>query len=296
RDAYRLSQERTRLLARLPRHDPRAGTEIVDTYHMANAIAVTVGDLPDALTTARVAEADDIAAGQPHLTASKFVLPLVLQGRFDEAAARAVTMWEAWQQAGRPAARWMGPALYGMVLACGLRGDDAGRRRWLAGVSELIGAGRDPASGSNLTAVAAFTKARIALHRGQVAATADLPGEPWYDTPHWYSLRPYAWAIAAEAAVVGRGDDAAGRLAAASPAGDENHWAAACLARAAGRLSRDRQMLERSIAGWERIEARFERACTLMLLADRAREGRAELRALGCPPPRQTVRTRTDCP
>ncbi len=86
-------------------------------------------------------------------------------------------------------------------------------------------------------------------------------------------------------AVAARLPDADRRLAAAAPAGDENYWAAACLARAAGRRHGDRAMLERSIAGWERIEARFERACTLTLLADRAAEGAAELRALGCQPP-----------
>jgi hypothetical protein len=103
--------------------------------------------------------------------------------------------------------------------------------------------------------------------------------------PHWRSLRPYAWAMAAEVAVVARRPAAASRLAAAAPAGEENYWAAACLARAAGRLHGDRGALEESLAGWERIQARFERACTLMLLEDRAPGGRAELRALGCPPP-----------
>jgi hypothetical protein len=65
----------------------------------------------------------------------------------------------------------------------------------------------------------------------------------------------------------------------------ENCWAAACLARAEGRLTGDRATLERSVAGWERIDAKFERACTLLLLADRADEGHAQLRALGCQPP-----------
>jgi predicted ATPase/DNA-binding XRE family transcriptional regulator len=290
-EAHQVNAERAQILERLPRHDPRAGAEIVDTFHMVTEIAVTAGDLPEALTTARRAQQDDIARGQPHRMASKPILPLVLQGRFDDALAQAAIMWESWSQAGQPAARWMGPAIYGMAMAHGLRGDQAGRRTWLDRLSELIGNGGDPGQGSNLAAVALFTDARVALHEGRLdaaaAAVGDLPreAEPWYETPHWYSLRPYAWAIAAEVAVAAGLPDAARRLAAAAPAGEENYWAAACLARAAGRLHGDRAMYERSIEGWERIEARFERACTLMLLPDRAAEGEAELRELGCQPP-----------
>jgi hypothetical protein len=120
-----------------------------------------------------------------------------------------------------------------------------------------------------------------------VIAVADLPlgQEPWYGTPRWYAARPYAWAIAAEVAVVAQVPDAAARLAAAAPAGAENYWAAACLDRAAGRLRGDAAALARSLAGWERIDARFERACTLLLMNGRADEGRAELAALGCHSP-----------
>jgi hypothetical protein len=39
------------------------------------------------------------------------------------------------------------------------------------------------------------------------------------------------------------------------------------------------------VAEWERISARFERACTLTLIPGRAAEGLAELAALGCQPP-----------
>jgi hypothetical protein len=40
-----------------------------------------------------------------------------------------------------------------------------------------------------------------------------------------------------------------------------------------------------TLAGWERIDARFERACTLLLMDGRAGEAHAELTALGCTPP-----------
>jgi len=288
--AHQVNSERATLLGRLPRHQPRAGIEIIDTIHMVTEIAVTAGDLPDALATARLAQDDDIARGQPHMTASKPVLPLVLQGRFDEAAAHAGLMWDSWRQAGRPPARWMGPAVYGMVLAHGLRGDDDARREWLGRVAELVGA-PGAVSGANLAAVAAFTSARIAVHDGRPDAAAEaiagleVKAGPWYSEPHWYSLRPYAWAVAAEVAVLGGAPDAAGRLAAAAPAGDENYWAAACLARAAGRLHGDGDALLRSVTAWERIGARFERACTLLLIPGRSAEGAAELRALGCAEP-----------
>jgi hypothetical protein len=74
-------------------------------------------------------------------------------------------------------------------------------------------------------------------------------------------------------------------LEAAAPEADENDWAAACLLRATGRLHGDRDALAAAVDRWERIEARFERACTLLLLPDRVSEGEAELHDLGCPIP-----------
>ena len=110
REAHQANMERVRLLERLPRHDPRAGAEIVDTFHMVTAIAVTAGEQPDALAFAQMAQGDDIASGQPHVAASKLILPLVLLGRFDEAVTQAAIMWEAWRRAGRPPrAGWARP-------------------------------------------------------------------------------------------------------------------------------------------------------------------------------------------
>src|SRR5262249_5492563 len=153
------------------------------------------------------------------------------------------------------------------------------------------------AAGTYLAPFAVFSDARIALHQGHideaVAAVADLSlgVESWYGTPRWYAARPYAWAIAAEVAIVAGRAGAARRRAAAAPAGAENYWAAACLARATGRLIGDPGALRQSLAGWERIDARFERACTLLLLDGQAGEGHVELRALGCHPlPRRAER------
>jgi hypothetical protein len=177
------------------------------------------------------------------------------------------------------------------VLAHGLRGDEDGHRAWLARLSELTGTGEHRAAGDPLAYFAMFSDARIALHQGHIdaaaAAVADLPlgTEPWYGTPHWYSARPYAWAIAAEVAVIAGQPGAVGLLQAAAPAGAENSWAAACLARAAGRLNGDHDALKQSLADWERIDARFEWACTLLLLDGKAREAHRNLAELGCEPP-----------
>jgi hypothetical protein len=55
-------------------------------------------------------------------------------------------------------------------------------------------------------------------------------------------------------------------------------------------LHDDRAALEESLAGWQRIGSRFERACSLLLLPGRAAQGHAELDALGCPPPAKQPR------
>ncbi|MFL6143345.1 MAG: ATP-binding protein [Labedaea sp.] len=284
RHAYTLNSERVRLLNRLPRHDPRAGFEITDIFHMANEFALMAGELPAALTNARRVQLESVMLGQPHNSASQLVLPLTLQGHFDEARQHAEGMWRAWQRAGRPAARWMSSAVYAVALLSGLCGDEAGRDTW-RGNAELVIGGPDPTGHRNLHLFSVFADARTELHLGRLdralAAVAGVsePGARWYVAGHWY-YDAYAWAIAAEVAVAAGTADAAGRLAAAEPTGHENLWAAACLDRARGRLG-DRAALERSVRGWDLIGARFERACTLLLLDDRADEGRAELTALG---------------
>jgi predicted ATPase/DNA-binding CsgD family transcriptional regulator len=289
RDSYRLIRERTTLLDRMPRHDPRTGAEIIDTIHMTADAAVFSGELRAALDAARLSQSDTIAAGQAHIMISKLVVPLALQGRFDEALSYASAMWESWQGAGRPASRWIAPAAYAAVLVHGLRGDDAGCREWRARAIALIDS-RDPAASRGLAAFAAFADARVALHHGlsdeACAALADLgvAAHSWYERQH-HDFDSFAWAVAAEAAVLAGLADAGRRLGHAAPAGEENRWAAACLARAGGILHGQRVLLEKSVAGWERIGARFERAITLLLLPDRAGEGRAELSVLGCTSP-----------
>ncbi|MEV6593948.1 ATP-binding protein [Streptomyces acidicola] len=286
REAHRLSDERLRLFDRLPRHDPRIGLEIIDTLHVVPLAAVAAGDLPRALTAARRAW-DDPLSGL-YMRASKSVAPLALSGRFDEALHYAATMWDGWRRAGRPTARWMAPAVHAAALVHGLRGDVEGarlHREWHDRARRMA----EPSDPRSIAAsFAAFAEVRVALHTGAVddalAAAVDITAAPWSQGTHQF-YDAYSWAVAAEAAVCAGLPDAVERLAAAAPAGAENAWAAACLARAAGRLHGDRDALLESVAGWERIDAAFELACTLVLLPDRAAEGLAQLASSRCRPP-----------
>src|SRR5262249_45568705 len=92
---------------------------------------------------------------------------------------------------------------------------------------------------------------------------------------------PRGGAAAADRAVDATPPEAERRLDAAAPAAQENTWASACLARATGRLWDDASTLASAVKIWESIGARFERACTLLLLPGRVSEGHAEFKRLG---------------
>ncbi|MFI7450355.1 ATP-binding protein [Nonomuraea sp. NPDC049714] len=275
REAFRLARERLALLDAMDRDDPRSGIEIVDSLHVATVYAIAAGDLRQALDLAGMAMRDDVTGSHPALARSRLVTPLVLAGDFEEALARAAEMWDGQARMDGPPGRWMTHALCSVALAHGLLGEEEAYRSWR---TRALTVGQVTAS-SGHAALVAFVDARVAVHTGRSAgdvaglveraAAGFVPG--LFDR--------YATAVCAELAVVAGLPDAGQRLAAAAEAGRENDWAAACLSRATGRLYGDAAALEAAIDGWERIGARFERACTLLLLPARADEGRAELGA-----------------
>ena len=169
----------------------------------------------------------------------------------------------------------------------GLRGEAAEFDAWRELARDRVAGTQTRNMHFQLRWFAAFADARVALHVGDMdeaaRATADLPtGDgAWWSTRHW-PYDAYYWAIAAEVAVAADLPDADRRLAAAQPAAEQNAWAAACIARTRGRRTGDAADFAESLAAWERIEARFERAVTLALLPGRVDEGHAELAALGC--------------
>ena len=273
RDGLRLTAERVNLLGRLPRHHPRSGVEVVDVYHTGVEAALAAGRLEEAVAHARLAHQDNSnRPGLTHFGAGHFVVPLVLQGSFDEALDRAAAMRDGWERAGQPVAGWMTPAFYAAALAFGLLGDEPGLLEWWALADRVQRHSRS-------TAFQQYAAIRLALHRDEV----DLAGlVPWVRPSATSRFDDFPAAATAEAAVVAGAPDAEQQLRALVPLAAENDFVAACLARAEGRLWGDEQRLAEAVTLWESIGARFERASTLVLLPARAAEGRRELAALGC--------------
>jgi tetratricopeptide (TPR) repeat protein len=281
RDAYRISTERVSLLASMDQNCPRAAAEIANTYTMVSTDAIAVGDLPAALAYADLGREDDLAGNHPYLSTSTLIPALALMGRLAEATGEAATMWAAWQRADRPPAGPVSPALAAAAMAHCLLGHDGAFQLWRARADEAAGiTAADP--GRHLS-FATFVDARCAAHTGELTRAEELVSRAFSDLPQgWYAA--YAQAAAAELAVIANIPGAAQHLTAAAPGAQENAWAAACLDRTAGRLRDDPNTLASAIKGWERINARFERACTLVLLPQRASEGHAELKRLGVQP------------
>ena len=285
RSAHELNNRRLALLTRLPNHEPRAGSEIHDICHMAVENAVSAGEPTVALAAALDIADNDRVAAAPEMLASKPVVPLMLLGRFDEALTWAGRAREAWERSGGRAARWLAPSMYSVALAHGLRGDDAAADDWRSFAGQRLAGAQTRAVHFQVGAMATFVDARLALHCGEAARARELIGtvptgpDAWHQVRHWY-FDAYPWALAADVAAALRTSDAEERLAAAEPAARENPWAAACLARARARMTGEPADVDAAITAWEDLDARYERACTLLLAPDRRDEAHAEFAAL----------------
>ncbi|MEJ3657309.1 LuxR C-terminal-related transcriptional regulator [Actinomycetes bacterium KLBMP 9759] len=276
REAHRLATERLRIVEQLPEHDPLAAVEVIDAYYVAAVYALCAGDLPAALA---IGQRKEITGDHPYL-GLQIVQALALSGRFRDAIAQAETMWDNWLRDGSPVREWLAPHAAAAALAHGMLGDVERTEVWRARACELARV-EHPADSRFLAASAAFVEARVAIHLGRLEDAAELVERAFAPfRRRWYE--GYARVTGAELAVVAGLPDAAQRLVAAERYAPESDWAAACLARARGRHDGDPAALAAAAAGFERIGARAERACTLLLLPDRAEVGRAELEQLGC--------------
>jgi predicted ATPase/DNA-binding CsgD family transcriptional regulator len=274
RQAARFTSERVALLDRIPRHDPTIGGEVADIYHMANEVAITTGDLRSALAVARRQVGDEATYGLAHFAANNLVIVLALMGEFEEAIEQADLMLAGWESAGRPRAGWMGPPYHAAAMVHGLRGDQESYAAWL----DHAGAVTEGGTGSGFPR---YSRARVALHDGELEGALEASGIP-ADEGTYVPFVAYAAAVNAEAAVLMGEKDRERRLAMAEQFAPDNDFVAAHVMRVQGLIKNDPESLDRSVAMWESMGARFERACTLVHIADRAAEGHMELRLLGC--------------
>ncbi|MBA2895757.1 ATP-binding protein [Nonomuraea soli] len=258
RQAYTISEERVDLIERLDRHDPRAGIEIVDAYHSASSYALATGDLPGALSIAHRSSDDDLVGSHQAILLTKLVPPLVLMGEFEQALRHGTVMWDSRAAAGSTPGHWLSMAVYAVALGCSLNDDHELARTWFDRARSLT-------PSRDLVAFSAFADARIAVHTRRFDQAQELVERGLAEMVPGRFER-YARAAAAELAVAAGLPGAGGMLDQATGAGEGNDWAAACLLRARGRLTGDRDVLEASAAAWERIAAHFERERTLELL------------------------------
>jgi predicted ATPase/DNA-binding CsgD family transcriptional regulator len=263
REAHQVATERMALLDDMSRDDPYPAPEITDTYHMAATCAVAAGDLSTALSVARLAGADDLVGSQSAVAMSALLPALVLLGDLDEAVRNGPVIWDVCERADSPLA-WVSPAVASVALAHGLLGHDAEFRLWRDRAEHVAGHARV----RYLASYAAFVDARVALHTGQTDNAGELTERAFADFPRQDWHRAFAHAAGAELAVASGLSDAADRLAAASATATENDWATTCLARARGRLDHDADALTTSLAGWDRIGARFDHAYTQRLIQE----------------------------
>lgn len=274
--AWKVTAERLGLLDQMPRHDPRVGGEIADVYHMVTQAALAAGDLDAALGGAAGADADPVGQGLAHFAATHRVIPLVLQGRFDEALVHASAMEDGWIRTGRPAAGWMAPAFFATAMVHALRDEHDEYESWWE-------CGRQICRHDRANSFQLFVEPRVALHRGDAdlaLATAMRPGQPLAGV-----FGAYAEIARVEAAVAAGAPDAEQQLANALRVAEENDFAAACRQRATGHLHQDEHLLTAAVTAFEAVGARFERACTMLLLPAREAEGRTELAAIGATAP-----------
>jgi predicted ATPase/DNA-binding CsgD family transcriptional regulator len=280
--AHRIAELRMKVVAALSAHDPAGAAEMTDAHHVAVSAAVAAGDLPAARLAVRCAQAGDPVGTHPYLAMPRLIRVLALSGRFDEAVEAAHTLWDNWVRDGRPVMAWMSSALAAVALVHGLRGDGQ-YDLWRSRALEVAGHDNPRRSG-DLAAVIAFADARIAMHAGDTGRAAELVERCSDAFPErWWE--GYARAAGAELAVVAGLPDAAEMLARLAPVASEHRWAAAVLTRAQGRLTGEPAVIRHALALWDRLDSRFERACTLTLLPGHEAAGYSELAVLGCASP-----------
>jgi hypothetical protein len=274
---------RIELLAPLRRRPISCGLELFDAYQMAAETAMAAGDLTAAREFAEQVHDLPFYREEGHLATTRLIVVTALAGDWDQTAALGDRFLEGWEQAGRPRAANINRGPYAAASVCGLRGDDAGRAKWLTVVNALV----NPSNPLGSRHHREYFEALVPLHCGRPAEAVALLATPPDDFRDSYSgrWRPWYAAAWAEAAVLAGDPAAASRIGQARRCAAGNPIALAIVDRAAALAAGDRDEM---LAAADRLSSagcRYQWARTLVLAGgpERAR-GEDELAAMGARP------------
>src|SRR5215469_9999854 len=262
--------------------DTPAGThELIEALGEATEASLGTGDLPGARRWARRLADHPLLAEVGHRATGGLLVADALVGDVEEVLAVSDRFLEAWQRAGRPTRSILGPAVAGVAMIHGLRGDQEARLEWGAVLRQL---GSSPWETYGYGAV---FDALVMLHHGQTQQALKRmtpgPDEVWrwvtWIWLHWYV------ALRAEAAVLAGSPDARDRLAEALAIVAGNPVAGALVERAEALLDNDQERLLATAAAFDAAGCRYQSARTMVLSrGDHATRGEAAIADLGLAP------------
>jgi hypothetical protein len=188
-----------------------------------------------------------------------------LAGHFDAVLGDEQLFRESWERSGRPLVSNLASSASAVAMVHGILGDDTGRAEWLQLADDLLGV---PFMSSK--AWAPTFDAVVALHRGDFQAAVDRLAADLDDPETWWHggqimYRPWYAAVWAEAAVLGRLDDAPSRIDRARHATRHNPIASAMVERAAAVAAGDRSAVENLAATFARLRCPYQEARTRTL-------------------------------
>lgn len=204
-----------------------------------------------------------------------------LTGNVDEVLTVGVRFLEAWQRAGSPAGSYLGPAVAGVAMIHGLRGDHGARHEWSAVLSRL-----GTPTGHSYSYGAVFD-AMVMLHHGQASQAVERMAPEAAEVWKWVTWIWLHWYVAlrAEATMLAGNPDAGDRLANARTIVAGNPVASAIVDRAQALLDNDQERLLATTDAFDAAGCRYQSARTLVLAGgDHAARGAAALADLGFAP------------
>jgi predicted ATPase/DNA-binding CsgD family transcriptional regulator len=275
---------RIEVLRRLPL-GPGTGMEFSDCYAMASEISLTAGDFAAARTYADRLASLPFVTELDHIATARRIKVDAMAGDLDAVVAAAERFRRGWEQAGRPVASNLAGAALAVSMVHGLRGDEEQSAEWR---DRTIAIGVTPERlESPLSGYGPTFDAIVQLHVGDIdAAVARLAVDPdllrtWF-SGEW---RPWYAALWAEAAVLARLPDAAGRIERARLSVAANPVATAMVDRAAALADGDADRLTAAAAALEPTGCAYQWARTLVMAGGEHREaGEAALERIGATP------------